>query len=423
MGKLLCSPPLEQWDAVSVEGLGHGVVMTQNPNYRCTASGDYAQDFTFTAAEDGNTHSLSTEKATTRLEGVDKERVLAKIGDRPMTQPISSRFSNRPRIGADPECFVLDEGGKVVPAFWFLKGKMDLGAGVGIPFWDGFQAEFTTRSTHCLDGLKDDIGVGLAATLKAAQAQTPGARLTAKSFFEIPEERFFEANPVHRELGCAPSLNVYGLHPTLEGADGIPIRTTGGHMHFGLSAGAKRTIPEIVRLLDKVVGIVGVSVADTLDHPDRRVYYGQPGEYRTPAHGLEYRTLSSFWLAAPPLMHLMFELGRACCQLGARGLEKYVWDAQEAEVVETILGHDVERARHIIARNLDQLTFILKGARGGDCNAVLMGLHLAQEGHTALLRESDNIQRYWGIWGGTHPAGCNLHDAWGLFTARGKEPL
>jgi hypothetical protein len=43
---------------------------------------------------------------------------------------------------------------------------------------------------------------------------------------------------------------------------------------------------------------------------ERRQIYGRAGEYRLPDHGLEYRTLSNFWLRAYPLFSLVMGLSR-----------------------------------------------------------------------------------------------------------------
>jgi len=53
-------------------------------------------------------------------------------------------------------------------------------------------------------------------------------------------------------------------------------------------------VGNIVTIIDRDQGAV-----------ERRRYYGLPGEYRLPKHGLEYRTLSNFWLRAYPLYDLM----------------------------------------------------------------------------------------------------------------------
>lgn len=50
---------------------------------------------------------------------------------------------------------------------------------------------------------------------------------------------------------------------------------------------------------------------------ERRKLYGKAGEYRLPKHGLEYRTLSNYWLTAYPLMSFAFGMARLAVSLMA----------------------------------------------------------------------------------------------------------
>ena len=75
--------------------------------------------------------------------------------------------------GCDPEVFVVDKDGAVVPAFRFLPDKKNaLESSVSLVggnvqynrprcFWDGFQAEFTTTSFNCHGWAGDYIYAGL----------------------------------------------------------------------------------------------------------------------------------------------------------------------------------------------------------------------------------------------------------------------
>ena len=316
-------------------------------------------------------------------------------------------------MGCDPEVFVLGESGQVLPAFHFLKSREEAGKTIAFdasetpqlaPFYDGFQAEFCTPAASCLEVLATRIRNGLALVRGKARKVDPKIRLTAKSFLEIAPETFYGASEEHRALGCMPSFSTYGLQGQLEDAENLPFRTAGGHIHFGTQCAYRSggfDNEAAVRLLDKIVGVIGVSVADGLDSSERRKFYGVAGEYRTPKHGFEYRVLSNFWLAAPALFHLMFELARFTVYASAKGWADIVWNATEEETIEIIQQHDVERARYVIARNEDRLRrmFRVIFAKHGSPlqKTPALALMLCKLGHTALLKDSDNIERYWGI--------------------------
>ena len=65
-----------------------------------------------------------------------------------------------------------------------------------------------------------------------------------------------------------------------------------------------------VKILDIVVGNTCVIMDRAPSQVERRKVYGRAGEYRLPAHGIEYRTLSNFWLRSYQLTHLVFSLAR-----------------------------------------------------------------------------------------------------------------
>jgi hypothetical protein len=44
------------------------------------------------------------------------------------------------------------------------------------------------------------------------------------------------------------------------------------------------------------------------EHPLARKLYGAAGRYRQPSYGVEYRTLSNFWLASPELVELVYDI-------------------------------------------------------------------------------------------------------------------
>jgi hypothetical protein len=62
-----------------------------------------------------------------------------------------------------------------------------------------------------------------------------------------------------------------------------------------------------IRWLDKTAGIAGTILDNPLLGKLRKDLYGKAGDYRTTPYGLEYRTLSSFWIASP--LHVSLILG------------------------------------------------------------------------------------------------------------------
>lgn len=268
-------------------------------------------------------------------------------------------------LGSDPEMFVTDSKGQLLPAFEFLGSKKapDKTEQAQALFWDGFQAEFNLMPQMCLCYTVDSVHYGLSALLAKAKKKDPGAKLTINSTFDIEQSWLDNAEPEHIEFGCMPSKNAYGMKGLQRDGREVPFRSAGGHLHFGLNAAyatggeevlkdsnKEEQIVQFVKDLDKIVGVACVSLFAKYDDPRRRSMYGLAGEYRTPEHGLEYRVLSNAWLSHPLITHMVFELSRQTLA-ASRAKCMGAWEATEKETVECINNCDVELARVILKRN------------------------------------------------------------------------
>lgn len=259
-------------------------------------------------------------------------------------------------IGTDPELFVF-AGKELIPAFEFLPSKQE----AKVCFWDGFQAEFTTRPDMRTSALLSNIRLGLWAVARRAKQHSLNARLSVLNTVKITPHRLKHARPEHVILGCDPSKNLYKMRgQDTGGGRELEHRFAGGHLHFGLpSTGISFALEQrIVEMLDKVLGIAGTALAGGLDTPMRRRYYGLAGEYRRPKHGIEYRVLSNFWLSHPAIAALVLDLGQATVQLTLNSLEA-MWNAPGMEAARIINTVDVDGARKVIERNFKALRVML----------------------------------------------------------------
>lgn len=261
-------------------------------------------------------------------------------------------------LGADPEIFLENGSGTLIPAFAFLPSKYEprQTPEEGCNFyWDGFQAEFNIVPSNEINECLKSVRFGLKALLRAAQEHDPSARLSLKTVVDTPLDMLRELPQEFVEFGCMPSYNAYNIAGL--GLDGIncPYRFAGGHIHFGLSRydAAMNAVPQIVRALDAILGVACVSLFENFDNRVRRQYYGLAGEHRLPPHGLEYRSLSDAWLFNPKLAGMVLDLARKIVVWTVNG--KNQWKATEQEVVECILRSDVTIARKILARNAAML--------------------------------------------------------------------
>jgi hypothetical protein len=219
-------------------------------------------------------------------------------------------------------------------------------------------------------------------------------------------------------FGCAPSKNIYGLIGNTKEGRETPYRFAGGHIHMGLrdlggQVYGQARIESIVRAMDSILGVACVSLFANQDNPIRRQFYGLPGEHRLPAHGLEYRTLSNAWLLHPLMTNMVFDLARAAAGLVEEGFQD-LWKATETETVETIMNHDVERARSLLDRNKKVFYGVLQSIGGrytGD--ALDVAYRVWSTGMESAIAKPDDIEGNWNLGGGwaSHNEGENKYFA------------
>src|SRR6185312_10610088 len=206
-------------------------------------------------------------------------------------------------LGADPEFFVrsaedkqvypvcgLIGGTKEEPIYWGTKGNNG-----GYAYQeDGCSFEFNIPAAPTYDHM--DAYMKQAAkysiSLLASKRLTP--HISASFSFKKDQLTDQRANV----LGCSPDLDAYGsndgatVRKTLDIAQFGTTRFAGGHLHVGYNK-AKVPSHAMARLLDVLVALPSL-LRDK--QGARRQYYGLPGLFRDKTYGIEYRTLSNYWI-------------------------------------------------------------------------------------------------------------------------------
>lgn len=258
-----------------------------------------------------------------------------------------------PNTGADPEIFVVDDKAVAMPAWEWAKSKKQ--AVINEAYWDGVQAEFTIKPNTCHAYTVDYLHKGLVNTLTQARKKNAKAKLCIDNVVEVGLDVLEKAEPEHAGFGCNPSLNLYGneglqvANPKL-----LPIRFAGGHIHFGCSkfkTASSQIKEETIRALDLIIGLPSVAMFKAYEKAVRRQFYGLAGEYREPAHGLEYRTLSNAWLCHPAVSHLTLDMARVAFRIGINGLLKHAGTHEPKEIARIINETDVKAAKKFVEDN------------------------------------------------------------------------
>lgn len=234
-------------------------------------------------------------------------------------------------FGTDPEFFILDEGGKSVPAHTYLPPKS---APIGVAsegvkrglfqfFRDGYAVEVNVAPATQVATLSWRVQAACEALRTFILGE--GERLSTRPGVPVEWDRMDGAPTDVMEVGCDPSLDAYtGLQkfPSLDPKT-IPDRFAGGHMHFSttklgekaFSAWAdKDAVPGRVKILDLYVGLPLTYLFPSEEGFHRRLFYGQAGEYRYQDYGthvgFEYRVPSPQLWGHPAVASLAFLAAR-----------------------------------------------------------------------------------------------------------------
>lgn len=328
----------------------------------------------------------------TILSEEDQLRLRAK----PMIRSLRRKVAQQ---GSDPEIFIVNQDNNIIPAFRFLKSKEEPNR---IPenhqplFWDGFQAEFNLSASSCLDSTLYSVWYGLKHLNKLAKGYDKNARLTVQNTFDVPRHMLLDEKPEHVAFGCMPSYNVYDMFGIKADGRDVSLRSAGGHIHLQLDSAQKKKIPQYVKALDAILGVATVSMFGSIDNPDRRQYYGLAGEYRTPKHGLEYRTLSNAWMCHPTVTYIIFELARKVISLVDSDMFQ-LWKYNEADTIECINTCNIPLAFEILKMNEEMFKDILHSFcynRPDTVDAVYASFMTGVEN---LITNVDDIENNWNL--------------------------
>lgn len=204
-------------------------------------------------------------------------------------------------IGADPEVFIVNKNGHVVPMCGLIGGKkgspFKIHSHLGI-LEDNILVELNFPPVNSSKGFADRVTHAKSLFEDWLKSQTPFSEYKVSEKVEclVPQKVLDHA--AAKEFGCDPDFDSYNMGSPNKKVDPKDLvvknrewRFAGGHVHIGHRA----NVPPFVaaNFCDLFLGLKFLS-----EDPQkvRRSYYGQAGRYRPTPYGLEYRTLSNFWL-------------------------------------------------------------------------------------------------------------------------------
>lgn len=216
-------------------------------------------------------------------------------------------------FGSDPEFMVVSPKGEYVSAIGKVPGtkedKLSLGNG-HYAFHDNVLAECCPK----YGSTKEEVVANFRDCFQLYANVVAPFRLKAQASNTYPAKECLD--PAALEFGCDPEFNAYDMAtvnaPKCE--KGNTFRSGGGHIHLGHCKGDNYPLLDfmgrwwLTRLMDVFVGIPSLLLDNDPTSQARRKLYGGAGNMRPQDYGIEYRTLSNFWLATPKLVELMHDL-------------------------------------------------------------------------------------------------------------------
>lgn len=133
------------------------------------------------------------------------------------------------------------------------------------------------------------------------------------------------------------------------------LRTAGGHIHLGSPLILEDSNLYItIYLLDLFLGIPSLMLDNTAESKTRRTFYGHAGRFRQCEYGVEYRTLSNFWLTAPALVELIYDICQFTMDFLEEGRWKELWNIDTEKLNSIEAWSDVNfHQRQCYAANYD----------------------------------------------------------------------
>ena len=206
------------------------------------------------------------------------------------------------RVGCDPEVFLTSrKDGK----FQSIIGK------IGADKWNPKQIEGLSNGfTLQEDNVALEFGVPPAASadefvfnvrkvMQEGLKALPGEKFSRLSCVQFPKEEM--EHPSAHIFGCEPDFNAWTLQENPRPEPPHPLlRSAGGHVHIETTL----TKHNVIRACDLVLGVPSVLMDKT--GGARRSIYGKPGAFRPKPYGVEYRTLSNFWIFRPEYIRWVY---------------------------------------------------------------------------------------------------------------------
>jgi hypothetical protein len=214
---------------------------------------------------------------------------------------------NNPTIGADIEVFLKNkETQEIVSAEGIIKGTkyFPFNFSEENPFFatslDNIMAEFCIPPAKTSEEFLKYINTSVGYIQNSIPKEL---NIFAYPAVKVDDKLLQTENAML--FGCDPDFNawLYGVMNDSPSAK-TNIRSCGGHIHVGYDKPDMEVGMELIKAMDIFLGLPSI-----LQEPDneRKQLYGKAGAFRFKQYGVEYRTISNYYLASERLIKWVFD--------------------------------------------------------------------------------------------------------------------
>ncbi len=264
-------------------------------------------------------------------------------------------------IGTDTELFLQRKSdGKFISAIPYIKGSKHnptiLKSKTGNIQHDNVSVEFATNpATSKPTKTKKSFVDIIKTTLNDVVDYIPkdhDVAIIASTDFDKSELNDEEA----KLFGCEPDFDAWTVRMNeIPQAEKLTFRSCGGHIHVGYVKNSGNDFLlefkgklDTIKMMDCFHGIVSVILDSSNSSARRKELYGKAGAHRPKDYGVEYRTLSNYWLKSPELVMLMESLTKDVLTLIRKGKHTKILKMIGDEVVTSINNNNIQKAQIIL---------------------------------------------------------------------------
>lgn len=248
-------------------------------------------------------------------------------------------------IGADPELF-LERDGQIISAEGLIGGTKEKPKAISKKGHyiqeDNVMVEYNIPPAKTAEEFVGGNNTVLE-FLKVLASLQDRAELNFSASAEL-DPKYLKTEQAKR-FGCEPDYNVWERGINEAPGGGGNLRTCGGHIHIGYDDPNIETSEFIIKAMDMILGLESL----VLDKDTRRrEMYGKAGAFRFKKYGVEYRTLSNFWIGSEKLMTWAFNKTVEAIELVNSGLINILLEKFEEKVPNAINRNDGKVAESLL---------------------------------------------------------------------------